>query len=1047
MEGVIRWWVNNPVAANLLMIGIILSGYLGFVSMEREAFPQIQGDQAQVTIPWPGAAPQEVEEQIIKRIEDQLENVDNIKRVYSTAVEGMASVNIETFPDIDFNGFLDDVRNAVESIPSLPRDIENRRVERVQFRGQMMRMAVYGDLRERELFRLAEELKDEVAALPYISTILLSGVRQEEVSIELSEDAMRRYGLTFAEVARAIGNDSVNLSSGQVRTNTGDVQLRARNLADTQSDFEDIVIRQTPSGASITVGDVARVVDGYVDDRIITRVDGKPAVMLEIQSTENMQVTRASSAVQGWIEKRQPTLPDGVGLRIWFDTAEIYSGRMDIIASASWQGLLLVFLVLIMTLRPRVALWVTAGIGVAFIGAFSLLPANDISLNVMSTFAFLLVLGIVVDDAIVVGESIHHQVHTMGGGPEGAVKGAMAVSRPVFFAVLTTMVAFAPWFFVSGERAQFTKQLSIVITVALTISLIEAFFILPAHLRNLKQRPTLNGLARKQQLLEHSILNFANTRFRALLERAIKHRYVTVAIFFGGFILALGLFNSGWVKFYFFPKIDSPQVTTRVIMPSGTPLSRALEVREHLERSKDQLIREIEEEMGEAIDGETEMIRGWYTRTSRDYVNADMKLNPAEERDWGSEDFANRFREIVGDIPDADEIEVSFVLHGGGSDATWVLRHKDGEILRQASRDLQRQLRTYDGTFYVRDTQRGESDEIIIDLKPGAEKLGLTLGEVSRQVRQAYYGEEVQRLPREYGDVKVMVRYPLESRQTLNSLEDFRVRTPTGQQVPLLSVVDVEIASGVQRIERLNGERMLSVKADIDNAVMSDILKDVKDNFLPTLKDTYPELVLLKGGQQEEEAEFFSEIIYLYIVAFFIMYALIAVAFHSYWLPLLIMTAIPFGFMGAIFGHMIWGIPMALFSYFGIGAAAGVVVNDNLVLVDYIRRLREEGKTELESIIEAGVIRFRPILLTTVTTFIGLMPILIERSTSAEFLKPSVISLAFGVLFALFVTLLMVPALYSVGDDCRHGLERLKGLAFAKSSNSKSRIGEKASDS
>ncbi|MEM1114179.1 MAG: efflux RND transporter permease subunit [Pseudomonadota bacterium] len=1048
MEGFVRWWVNNPVAANLLMVGILLSGYLGFITMEREAFPSTEVQQVTITVPWPAAAPQEVEEQIIKRIEDQLENVDNIERVTSTATEGSASITVATYPDVDINGFLSDVENAVDSIPSFPRDIENPRVERNNFNGEMMRLGLYGDLRERELFRLAETLKDELSALPYIATINISGLRKEEVSIELSEQAMRSYGLTFAEVAAAIRNDSVNTSSGEVRTPTGDVQLRARNLADTQTDFEEIVIRQAPSGATIRVGDVANVVDGFEDDRIITLLNGKRAVVLEILSPATMQVVKASDGVKAWMEKRQQTLPDGIGMQLWFDTADIYKGRMDIISAASYQGLLLVFLILILTLRPRVALWVTAGIGVAFLGTFSLLPANDISLNVMSTFAFLLVLGIVVDDAIVVGESVHHHTHLMGGGPEGAVQGAMAVARPVFFAVLTTMVAFAPWWFVSGEQAQWTKQLSVVITVALTISLIEAFLILPAHLRHLRERPQLSGLARKQQVLEHGIMNFADMRFRPVLNWCIRNRYVTVAVFFGGFVIAFGLLSAGWVKFSFFPKVDSTQITTRVILPTGTPLQRAIEVRDQLTRTKDEFVRQWEIEQGEAVDGETELVRGWYTRTSRNYVNSSLKLSAPEGRDVSSEQVANRFREILGDIPDADEIEVSFTIASGrgGADARWLLRHPEGEVLRQASRDLQGKLRTYDGTFYVRDSQRGESDEIIMDIKPGAEKLGLTLGEVSRQVRQAYYGEEVQRLPREFGDVKVMVRYPRETREQLNSLDDFRVRTPSEQEVPLLSVVDVELASGVQRIQRRDGQRILTVAADIDNAVMSDILRDVRAEFIPALKQTYPGLDVLKAGQQEEEEEFFGEIQALYTVAFFIMYALIAVAFKSYWLPLLIMTAIPFGFMGAVFGHMIWGIPMALFSYFGIGAAAGVVVNDNLVLVDYIRRLREQGQDELQSIVQAGVVRFRPILLTTVTTFVGLMPILLERSTSAEFLKPSVVSLSFGVLFALFVTLLMVPALYAVGDDCRHGVARLWGWISARSTPSARQLAERASE-
>jgi multidrug efflux pump subunit AcrB len=476
MERLIAWWVHNPVAANLLMVGILLAGVLGFIAMEREAFPQVKPYQASIEVIWPGAAPQEVEEQIIARIEDRLEDLDQVNHFYSTAVEGMAEISVTTYPNVDINAFLNDVKNAVDSVTSLPRDIENPRVRRAQFRQEMIRVAVHGDLSERELTRLAETLRREMTSLPWVSTIELFGTRREEVTIELSEASMRQYGLSFSDVADAIRASSINLSSGQVRTATGDVQIRARNLADTERDFADITVRQSADGGTIRVGDVARVIDGFEDNEILATMNGQPAVLLQVQNSDNMQVVKASNAVKAWMEERSASLPEGVELTMWFDTADIYSERMELIGKSAYLGLALVFLVLILSLRPRVALWVTAGIGVAFLGTFSLLPMNDVSLNVISTFAFLLVLGIVVDDAIVVGESIHHHSHVLGGGSEAAIKGAMAVSRPVIFAVLTTMIAFAPWLFVSGETAQVTRQLSIVITVALTISLVEAFF-------------------------------------------------------------------------------------------------------------------------------------------------------------------------------------------------------------------------------------------------------------------------------------------------------------------------------------------------------------------------------------------------------------------------------------------------------------------------------------------------------------------------------------------------------------------------------------------
>jgi len=1016
MRKIIGWWANNPVAANLLMVGILLSGFLGFTAMEREVFPSFKDNSVKIQVVWPGAAPQEVEEQILFRIEGALKNIDTIARVYSTAQEGIAQLDVLSHSNVDIETFINEIKNAVDSVNAMPRDIENPSVVRQIYRQEMIRVAVHGDLDERTLNRLSETLRDEIGALPFVSIVNLFGVRREEVSIELSEESMRRYGTNFSEVAAAIRNSSVNLSSGRIRTETGDVLLRARNLADSEPDFKAIVIRQNSNGGRVTVGDVARVVDGYEDEEILATVNGEPSVLLQIMSTDNMQVVKSSDSVRAWMEKRQESMPAGVSLMMWNDTADVYKSRMATISSAAIAGLILVFLVLILSLRPQVALWVTVGISVAFMGTFALLPTFDVSLNVLSTFAFLLVLGIVVDDAIVVGESIHNQTNTMGGGVEGAVEGALLVSKPVFLSVLTTIIAFAPWFFISGPDAQVTRQLSIVITLALSISLLEAFLILPSHLRKLRHRENLGRLASLQKRIEKSIISFANITYRGLIKTAIDYRYITVAVFISAFIISVGFFSSGWVKFSFSPEVESEEIFINVELPEGTPYARALEVLEQLQMAERELITQVENE-AQAEDDSGDLVEGWYTRSRRDSVIAIVKLAPPERRYLSAKQTAIRLRNLVGDIPDAQNITVQYTLNDQGPQISYLLRHRDMDVLRQASKELQMHLYSYDGTVFVRDNLRGETDELHIDLLPGAENLGVTLTQVSQQIRQAYYGEEIQRLPRENGDVKVMVKYPKDQRQNLESLNNFMVRSDDGREFPLLSVVDIELASGVQRIQRRDGERMVRVSAQVDDDLANDIDRDVSDNFLEEFEKRYPGLVVGNSGRQEDEERFFSEIGSLYLTAFFIMYALIAIGFRSYFLPILIVIAIPFAFMGAIYGHLLFGVSMSIFSYFGIGAAAGVVVNDNLVLVDYIIKLRDQGKSAFESVVESAVSRFRPILLTSVTTFIGLMPIMAERSTDAQFLKPAVLALAFGVLFALFVTLLMVPSLYCVGED------------------------------
>ena len=1019
MEGLIRWWVRNPVAANLLMLIIVTAGWLGLRDIEKEVFPSVQPDIVQVEIIWPGASPKEVEQQVIQRVEEVLKNVPNVYRVTSEARESFGSLSVETFPTVNLNTFLNDVKNAVDSVTAFPRDIENPRVRRLEWRQEMIRVALAGDIGEKALTRLANRLRNEMASLPYISQVEVFGARREEVTIELSERDLRNYGLGFSDVAAAIRRDSMNVSVGEVRTRTGDVQLRAQNLADTQTDFEQIVIRQTPDGGQVRVMDVATVIDGFEQNEILATLNGQPAVLLQSRDSDNMQVVRASQAVQRWIERTQPTLPVGVELELWSDNADAFQDRMELITESSILGLILVFFVLILTLEPKVALWVTVGIGVSFLGAFALLPANGVSLNMLSTFAFLLVLGIVVDDAIVVGESIHHHVHQRGlSGEQAAVEGAFAVSRPVIFAVLTTMVAFAPWLFVSGVTAQFTRQLSVVITLALLFSLIEAFLILPSHLRDMKQTVSTSQWKLRQERVANAIVRFAEQTYRPFLERCLQWRYTTTMVFFSLFLVALGLFNSGWVKFYFSPQVESDEVYINVRLPPGTPYSRSIEVLRQLQDAEKQLAAEINAE-AEAGQGTGELIESWATRARRGDVIAIVQLAPPEKRHLSARATAERFSDLVGDIPDADAVKVTYSFGDGEARITFLLQHDDLDALNAASRALQQHLAGYDKAYFIRDDQWGALPELRFSLLPGAEKLGVTLGDVSSQVRQAFYGEEVQRLPREDGDVRVMVRYPEAERDSLAAFEEVRIRTQDGRLIPLLAVAEVEVGLATRRITRRNGERVVTVNATVEPESLGEISRAVKEGFVPELVAMYPGLRVLKGGSQEAEAEFFSEITALYTVALFVIYALIAVAFRSYSLPLLIMTAMPFGFMGAVFGHLLFNEPMAMFSYFGIGAAAGVVVNDNLVLIDYVRRLEREGLSSPEAIVTSAVSRFRPIFLTTVTTFVGLIPIMAEQSTSAQFLKPAVLSLAFGVFFALFVSLLLVPAMYLVGHDWR----------------------------
>ena len=1016
MGGLISWWVRNAVAANLLMVFIIVSGLIAWTTIEKEVQPIVKLPLIQVSLTWPGASPKEIEQQVVQRVEAAVKNIDNLRRYNSDSREGFGSIRLEAQPRVDLTQFKEDVRDALDGITSFPRDLEPPRIRTIEWKETIHYLTIRGDIGERALGRLAEELRDELISLSHVSDVDIGGTREEEVTIEVSEEALQRYQLSFGELATAIRASSINLSSGELRTATGNIQLRAENLADSQTDFEAIIVRELPSGAQLRLGDVARVIDGFEDFEVSASADGVPAVMLQIEPSDRLFITKTSDQVNAWIDSKQAELPQGVELLSLADMADAYDSRMSLIFDAAWMGLILVMLILLLTLRFTVALWVTVGIAISFVGAFIFLPVVDVSINFLSTFAFLLVLGIVVDDAIVVGESIHHHREDLGlEAQEAAIVGASAVARPVIFAVLTTVVAFAPWAFLSGPQSEFLRHLSAVIAFALAFSLIEAFCILPAHLRHLPARnDDTRGFA-LQRRIANGIMSFAEKTYAPLLAKALNVRYTLSAIFLAGFVIALTLASTGWVRFYFFPQLESETLVVNVGLPTGVPFSRTEAVMNQLDRTSDGL-------------KEQYPVIGAFTFAYDNQLEQYVQLPPPGESNISMREVAETYLDTMGDIPDAENINVQYTANQGEAVLTFVFAHTDEERLKQAASDLRNYLVSFEDVFFVRDNQRGEIDELNIRLKPGAQTLGVTLADVSRQVRQSYYGEEVQRLPRQYGDVRVMLRYPQDARETLTSLRDLNVRTNDGRLIPLATVADIEVRKASQRIVRRNGQRIFEVFARVNVDSMGDINEKVQDEFIPELQERFPALQVIKGGWEEQQAEFMTEVTRLFTIAMLTIYALLAVAFRSYTLPTIIMSAIPFAYMGAIFGHQLIGIPLDMFSFFGMGAAAGVVVNDNLVLIDYILKREEKGDDRFTAIINAAKNRFRPILLTTLTTFVGLMPIIAETSQAAAFLKPSVISLAFGVFFAFFVSLFLVPALYLIGDDWGKAKSRLSGF-------------------
>ncbi|MEM8919720.1 MAG: efflux RND transporter permease subunit [Pseudomonadota bacterium] len=1034
MNGLIAFWARNSVAANLLMLVALVGGVIGYSRLEKETFPAVNFNGVEINITWPGASPQEVEEQLIVRMEEAIADIDGMEELTSISREGSGTVLINTKNSTDTAVFMDEVKSRVDAINNLPDSAYEPQVLRWRETQPYGGIVLSGDIDLRELKREAEKLRDRLSQIPGGELAEVNGILGEEVTIEVSEDAMRRYGLTFDSVANAIRSASVNGSGGSVRTQTGSVSLQTRALADTQAQFENLIIRQTANGGVVRLDDVAIVEDGFVDADLDARFNKRAAAFIFLPQTEVMDLPAYSRAIQEFVEAENEKLPGTLELDILWDDHDFFSALMNIIGNSAVIGTTMVLILLILFLRPIVAFWVAVGIVTAFAGGFALLPFLGVSLNILSLFGCLLVIGVVVDDAIIIGENIHGEVERgKNQGLQAAISGATAVSKPVVFGVITTMIAFAPWALISGPERQFTQNLTITVIAALTFSLIEAFLILPNHLSHLKPQK-FDGMggkfARFQSRIADSLLWVADNVYKPILEAAVKFRYATASFFIALFILAVSLMQHGYVVMKIMPEIEGDLIFVNIEMPNGSPFSRTMDVRDALDLGVDKLREDLQEEYPNA---DEDVIQGASIIAYNRFIEAYVDLSPPETRprDISTKQLASRLRELTGPIPDAEEVTFDFTFNRQDDRIRFALNHPDLDVLQAAAGDLKAKLATYADAYDIGDNLSAAGEEIRLSLKPGAEALGLTLGEVSRQVRQAYYGEEVQRLPREGDDVRVMVKLPEDARRSLDSLREFRIRTNDGRQIPMFEVVDITYAPGVNVILRNERQRSIAVFAQINGDERQRITNDIEESYLPELRDRYPGLETSESGAGEREEAFISEAMILQVVAIVVMYIVLAVAFGSYWQPLLIMTAIPFAVAGAVFGHLFFGIPMALFSVFGVAAAAGVVINDNLVLVDYLNKCRRSGAGAVQAVVEAGVMRFRPVLLTSLTTFVGILPMIADRSVQAQFLKPMVVSLGCAVVFALFISLLLVPALYAIGVEIKRYFDwMLRGTPF-----------------
>ena len=1023
MRGLVAWWAKNTVAANLLMIAILLMGIVGFNKLEREFFPTITVNGMSVNIGWQGASPTDVEEQLITRIEDAVTGIDGIDYIESSAREGGGTVNIRTKVRADYDKLFDEVKVRVDGINNLPPDSFRPTVHRWNARADYMYMAIHGDMDRLELQRLTNDIRDEMAKLAGGELVEDLSKLDEEVTIEISEVDLRRYGLTFQQVARAISGNSVNLSAGTVETSSGNLQMKARNLANTKSQFENIIIRQAQNGGKVYLKDIAHIIDRFEDVDFRATYNGTTATMLRLVTPDTINVTKAGKAFREYIEEKNKELPSGVELSMWFDGSTVFDARMDLIGSNAFMGMVFVLIILVLFLRPAVAFWVTVGILVSFSGAVAIMPYLGVSLNMISTFAILLVIGIVIDDAIVVGESIHFHVEHGITGEKGAIAGTNMVVKPVFFAVITTIMTFMPWMMLSGPMVAVTSQITLVVIAALVFSLIEAFFILPAHLAHLKPMKPVNELgrfSRFQRKLADGLLHFAKTYFRPFAAMVIRFRYATFAFFIGLMILSFGIIGAGLAKVEMFNNPEGDMIQASISFPEGTSFERVVQVKDKMDAAIDELNKNAKEDFG--VDFDLITAPGGFASANR--VQFFLGLAKTELRtNVSSKKISEKLEEYLGPIPDAYRVQLSADqgFSAGGRGVSFGVTSNDPQALALATKALKVQLDSYGSVTRTYDSLESSAQEMRFTLKPGAERYGISLSDVTRQVREAFFGREVQRLPRNGEDVRVVLRYPEAARDSIDSLKQLRIRSANGVEVPLYSIADVSFAPGVSRISRRDRKRTVRVGARVTGGpeAIAQIKTDMDENFFPTWEAQHPNASRLVVDDDDLEKTFKSELVLFFCIVLAMMYGLLAIAFKSYAQPLLIMIAIPFAFVGMVFGTMVMDVPMGMMSIFGFFAAAGVAVNDNLVLIDYINRLRAKGVGAYQSVLDACVARFRPILLTSVTTFVGIMPMLYEKSVQAEFLKPLVVALAFGVLFDFFLTLILVPAMYGMGVDIK----------------------------
>ncbi|UPW20668.1 efflux RND transporter permease subunit [Agarivorans sp. TSD2052] len=1032
----IAWFTRNHVAANLLMVLIVGLGlYSAKFRLPLEVFPEFELDMVNVSIALPGSSPEESEESLAIRIEEAISDIEGVEQISSVSQEGAARVSAEINSRYDTRDVMSDIKSRIDAINTFPSDAERPVVSLSQRKRETITVAISGELKHKELRLVAESIRDELLQLPELTQVELDSVAPYEISIEVSEQKLREYGLELSKVAETIRQASLDLSAGSVKTQGGEILLRTKGQAYIGGDFDDLVIISRADGTRIKLSDIATVVDGFEETPIVNRFNNQPAVMIEVYRVGDQSAIAISEAVKQYIVDKQAFLPQGLSLNYWRDSAKIVKARLNTLKNSAIQGCILVALLLAIFLRPAIAVWVCIGIPISFMGGLLLMPTLDVTINIISLFAFIMVLGILVDDAIVTGENIYTHLKAGEEPLHAAIKGTQEVAVPVTFGVLTTVAAFLPLMMIDGVRGKIFAQIPLIVIPVLLFSLVESKLILPAHLKHIKPvDPNKQGRFSYWQNkiadgFENAILRF----YRPLLKRVLSRRLLSASVAISIFIIILSLATSGWVRFIFFPRVPSETARASLVMPAGTAFNTT---DNYINRMLDAALI-LQDKYRDPDGGDSIILNILATSGSSGGSGSGQsnvgrvifEIEPPESRtdNVTSSQLVKEWRQLIGGLPGAESLTFRAEIGRGGSPLDVQLSSNDFAAMAQVASLTKQKLAEYPAVFDVEDSLANGKLELQLNIKPQAQALGLSLNDLAQQVRSAFFGYQVQRIQRGKEDVKVYVRYPASERRSQYNLNTMLIRTPTGAELPFSEVATITPSQSPATITRIDRLRTQNIRADVNKAQANiEVIKSELQQWLSDTLVAYPQVNASLEGEAKEQRDSFSSLGLGLIFVLFVIYGLLAIPFGSYWQPLVVMSIIPYGAVGAVVGHMIMGMPLTIMSMMGMLALTGVVVNDSLVLVDYINRQRAKGVELLTAVTNAGVARFRAVILTSLTTFAGLMPLIFEKSTQAQFLIPMAVSLGFGILFATMITLLIVPVNYLLLEDAKRGLHGLK---------------------